>query len=938
MGQPTVLMVAEKPSIAKSISEILSKGQADTKKGHLPTHHFEGSFLSHSKGTSTGETVTSSEASNAQDSCDFPPEYQSWTTVDPATLFDAPTIKEESGKGMCRHLRDEGKDVDFLVLWMDCDREGENICYEVMENVLPKMSHNYKGQQTIFRAKFSAISESDIKRAMSQLVSPNEYEAKAVDARQEIDLKVGVAFTRFQTRYFQDKYSNLDASLLSYGPCQTPTLGFCVDRADEISSFQPEPFWTIGVDVMHNGRRAKLEWKRGRVFDHETGIFFEKSLSTSNKRAFVDRLEKKEAARPRPHPLNTVEMLKVASNQLGIGPKYAMIIAERLYIQGYPRTESTKYPSSFDCVTVLKTQTRSTKWGSYATSLLHAGINLPKSGHDAGDHPPITPVKDDYGLSGDDARLYDYIARHFIASISPDYRYEKTKAYVTIANEKFTVSGKKTKSEGYVAVMPWLTVKDEELPPFEQGKTYDVTSIELREGKTSPPEFLSESELISLMEKHGIGTDASIAVHINNICERNYVNVDGSRRLVPTRLGTTLVRGYHKIDPDIVLPTIRSKIEEWIGLIALGKADYETVVKHSLQSFSEKFAWFVSKINLMQDLFEASFTSLDKVVGTRLKCLCGKCRRYMTFFPLKPTRLYCQTCQETYSLPQNGSIKVAHSLYTGIQCPLDNFELVLFSFGSGQKAFPLCPFCYNHPSIEGMPEHSGCNNCPHPSCPHSFIQHSICGCFECDDGLLILDPASGPKWRADCNKCRYQLHLPSAHKIAVADGVCETCGSNLLDIDFNKNDTPLPNGETKLKGCIQCEPLLRTKVEASLLIISAFTTIFGAAFVWHQNVATSNWEFRSFFPPFVGTSFFLLGWAMSWLASVLCLRSGRRGLACVPAILCVAIPLLLAWIAYRGYQMDYVQRWEVSMSWALAGGIAFADLVLFIFLFPLLKN
>lgn len=49
----------------------------------------------------------------------------------------------------------------------------------------------------------------------------------------------GVAFTRFQTRYFQDKYANLDASVVSYGPCQTPTLGFTVDRHDAILSFQP---------------------------------------------------------------------------------------------------------------------------------------------------------------------------------------------------------------------------------------------------------------------------------------------------------------------------------------------------------------------------------------------------------------------------------------------------------------------------------------------------------------------------------------------------------------------------------------------------------------------------------------------------------------------------------------------------------------------------
>lgn len=67
------------------------------------------------------------------------------------------------------------------------------------------------------------------------------------------------------------------------------------------------------------------------------------------------------------------------------------------------------------------------------------------------------------------------------------------------------------------------------------------------EKQTSPPDYLSEAELISLMEKHGIGTDASISTHINNICQRNYVTVTQGRRLIPTALGVVLVHGYEKV-------------------------------------------------------------------------------------------------------------------------------------------------------------------------------------------------------------------------------------------------------------------------------------------------------------------------------------------------------------------------------------------------------
>ena len=92
----------------------------------------------------------------------------------------------------------------------------------------------------------------------------------------------------------------------------------------------------------------------------------------------------------------------------------------------------------------------------------------------------------------------------------------------------------------------------------------------MSEKLTSPPDYLSESELITLMEKNGIGTDASISVHINNICERNYVKLERDRRLVPTTLGVVLVHGYQKIDIDLCLPKMRSQVEAQLNLIALG--------------------------------------------------------------------------------------------------------------------------------------------------------------------------------------------------------------------------------------------------------------------------------------------------------------------------------------------------------------------------------
>jgi hypothetical protein len=88
--------------------------------------------------------------------------------------------------------------------------------------------------------------------------------------------------------------------------------------------------------------------------------------------------------------------------------------------------------------------------------------------------------------------------------------------------------------------------------------------IKVQEKQTSPPDYLTESELISLMEKHGIGTDASIPVHINNICERNYVKLERDRRLVPTNLGNVNESYNVKSISNSILLLLRHSSCAWL--------------------------------------------------------------------------------------------------------------------------------------------------------------------------------------------------------------------------------------------------------------------------------------------------------------------------------------------------------------------------------------
>ncbi|ROT81135.1 putative DNA topoisomerase 3-beta-1 [Penaeus vannamei] len=790
----SVFMVAEKPSLAQSLAEILSNKKCNSRKGFngaCSVHEWTGSFCNQSvrfKMTSVCGHVMS---------LDFPGKYNNWDRVDPAELFRCPTEKKEATAKlrMPEFLSKEARGCDYLVLWLDCDKEGENICFEVISCVESSMNRSYR-EQTIFRAKFSAITDRDIKAAMNSLIEPNENESRSVDARQELDLRIGCAFTRFQTKFFQGKYGNLDSTLISFGPCQTPTLGFCVERHDFIQSFKPETYWVLQVKVaVTEERQMNLDWERGRIFDKDVANFF-LNLVKEQKRAKVVRVTMAEKTKPRPLALNTVELMRVASSGLGMGPQQAMTLAERLYTQGYisyPRTETTHYPENFDLKGALRIQEGHSDWGSTVREILRDGIQKPKKGHDAGDHPPITPMRcaDRNQLDHDSWRLYEYITKHFIGTLMPDCIYLSTTICISIGAENFSVNGKQLLDPGFTKVMDWLALQDEEkLPDVKSGDEFAVLETRLSERQTSPPDYLTEAELISLMEKHGIGTDASIPVHINNICQRNYVQVSSGRRLVPTSLGIVLVHGYQKIDPDLVLPTMRSAVEEQLNLIALGKADFNAVLRHTLEIFQLKFQYFVNNIGGMDELFEVSFSPLS--ASGRPLSRCGKCRRYIKLVETKPIRLHCVNCDETFAVPQNGIIREFHEN----RCPLDDYQLLMWSGGAKGKSFTFCPYCYNNPPFPDMAKASGCNLCSHPTCEYSRDNTGVSQCMECPSGILVMDAASGPKWKLACNKCDVIINIfQKASKVQVLSDTCEDCGSQIVTVDYKEGSTKLRDGQ-----------------------------------------------------------------------------------------------------------------------------------------------
>ena len=110
-----------------------------------------------------------------------------------------------------------------------------------------------------YRANFSALTNQELSYAYNNLGHPDKYQAMSVDARQELDLKIGVAFSRLMTRSFLDmareKFRLKDQKVISYGPCQTPTLWFCVQRHKEIQNFRATEYYYVSAQINVLGKK-----------------------------------------------------------------------------------------------------------------------------------------------------------------------------------------------------------------------------------------------------------------------------------------------------------------------------------------------------------------------------------------------------------------------------------------------------------------------------------------------------------------------------------------------------------------------------------------------------------------------------------------------------------------------------------------------------------
>lgn len=435
--------------------------------------------------------------------------------------------------------------------------------------------------------------------------------------------------------------------LTSLGSCQFPTLGFVVDRYFKVTNFVPEPFWSIKVTHRRDDIDVNFLWRRNRLFDRAAvTILFERCLAA--KIARVSKVEQKPTKKWKPLPLTTVELQKMATRFLNMDSQRAMSVAEGLYNSGfisYPRTETDRFDKGMDLKALVQKQTVDNRWGQFATGLVNGGFNQPREGrNDDKAHPPIHPIAwvNPTALKNEDERrLYKFITRRFLACCSQDALGTTSSVEIVYGSEEFHAQGLVVLARNYLEVYPfekWNTSTP--MPKFEVREQFEPASAMMNEGKTTSPGYLTEPDLIALMDANGIGTDATMAEHIAKIKERAYVmtrpkagggggNADannaprpaarggrggrgvrggaagrggrgaaadapprnGMEEFIPTTLGVALVVGYDSIgfETSLSKPFLRKEMELSMKEICEGRKSKGDVVRESVGKYRQVF-------------------------------------------------------------------------------------------------------------------------------------------------------------------------------------------------------------------------------------------------------------------------------------------------------------------------------------------------------------
>jgi DNA topoisomerase III len=586
------LVVAEKPSVARDLADALP-GSFDNEESYYEGDQYVVTFA-------VGHLV------QLVDPEVYDEKLKKWRMADlpivPEEFKLAPRDAKAKKQLKVIHKLMKRDDVDRIINACDAGREGELIFAYIYETA--------GIDKPVQRLWVSSMTKQAIRDGFEKLRPGDELEPleAAARSRSEADWLIGMNATRAATI----RGRAWVGGVVSLGRVQTPTLAMMVQREREIQAFTPEPYRLVRArfDPRYEGL-----WFEG----DETRIFGDLSRAeqivakVTGKDGTIEKLEQKEQSERPPLLYDLTSLQRDANRRFGFSARRTLQAAQSLYEDKkaitYPRT-SSRYLSG-DMVPLLKPTAETLEpIGDYAAGARYVlaldQLPLQRVVNDArvDDHHAIIPTDVEHEVerfSPDERRIFDLVARRFLAVFHPAARYQRTEVITNVEEERFRTRGKITLEPGWRGVYGLESDLDKqsgktadedagdesaELPKLEQGQTVRCVEAELEDKQTRPPPRYTEATLLSAMETagkriddeelreamkdSGLGTPATRAETIEVLIRREYIERAG-KDLQPTPKGLQVITMLE--EHPLTSPELTGEWEKRLADIEHGSGD-----------------------------------------------------------------------------------------------------------------------------------------------------------------------------------------------------------------------------------------------------------------------------------------------------------------------------------------------------------------------------
>ncbi|NLT06195.1 MAG: DNA topoisomerase 3 [Solirubrobacterales bacterium] len=561
------LVVAEKPSVARDLASA------------LPGSFKQGKDKAFLEGDDYVITWAVGHLVGLAEPDAYDPKLKKWRFADLPIVPDEFKLvpnDERSGKQLkVIHRLMARDDVDDVINACDAGREGELIFAYVYDTA--------KIKPPVKRLWLSSMTRTAIEQAFASLRPGEEMESleAAARSRSEADWIVGMNATRAASIRLRAAFDGA----VSLGRVQTPTLALVARREEEIRAFKPEPYWLVEARFAAEGdRRYAGRYMGGKRLPEDEA---KKIVAACLERdGAITKLEKKKETERAQLLYDLTSLQRHANTLHGFSARRTLAAAQRLYEEHkaltYPRTNSRfltgdMVPDIRPIAGLVGHNPAYRKASEYVQSLAELPLGRVVNDAKVEDHHAIIPTKSEHNLSkmgADELKIYDLVAKRFLAVFHPDAEFERTRVETTVEDNVFRTSGR-------VLVVPgWRAVYGEEaqgegkgdddsggdqlLPKLEQGETVATLKVESLRKETQPPRRFTEASLLAAMETagkeiedaelreamkdSGIGTPATRASIIERLIDVGYIEREG-RALHATEKGVQVIRllGQHAL-------------------------------------------------------------------------------------------------------------------------------------------------------------------------------------------------------------------------------------------------------------------------------------------------------------------------------------------------------------------------------------------------------